>query len=478
MKSKMKIKTKVVGSIACLSMILFMGSCAGDGFDEETFSGGVTNTQLDSPKASDVAFEKLATTENNVKVTWSVVMGAGGYKFSMYIVDDPDHRVAVVKDSIVDGTAVVCPWVEDTNYKVEIAALGYVKLNNTASVSATEISWSTLVAATLVPNGTDLTTYFAEHPVTTGKDTEVAFELEAGGTYYISGDLNFGVNNVQLRGNKTRGNANVKFTAPASIITCGGGLALKFINFDCDVVTDGAFLKFGDVPEEILDTKRTDHGKVTNPMVIQSCNIKAVRKYLVHINGKKYGIQNFAIRNCVIDCYQAADLINFNSSSSIVKDFEISNSTIYSHNQNGSRFLRYGGGQTTSYDGWSRGSMTFISNTFYNLSYSGQSFNGNGWSQTHNEVISKNNLFIDSFSGNFNRRIRMQGTKVAATFENNCYWYNGALPLDETSNRADGDKSNSAYGVDPGFADAANGDFTPSAPEVFAHGSGDPRWLN
>ncbi len=91
--------------------------------------------------------------------------------------------------------------------------------------------------------------------------------------------------------------------------------------------------------------------------------------------------------------------------------------------------------------------MTFISNTFYNLSYSGQSFNGNGWSQTHNEVISKNNLFIDSFSGNFNRRIRMQGTKVAATFENNCYWYNGALPLDETSNRADGDKSNSAYGV-------------------------------
>ncbi|MCS3023622.1 DUF4992 family lipoprotein [Bacteroides xylanisolvens] len=57
MKSKMKIKMKVVGSIACLSMILFMGSCAGDGFDEETFSGGVTNTQLDSPKASDVAFE-------------------------------------------------------------------------------------------------------------------------------------------------------------------------------------------------------------------------------------------------------------------------------------------------------------------------------------------------------------------------------------------------------------------------------------
>ena len=28
-----------------------------------------------------------------------------------------------------------------------------------------------------------------------------------------------------------------------------------------------------------------------------------------------------------------------------------------------------------------------------------------------------------------------------------------------------------------GVADPANGDFTPSAPEVFSHGSGDPRWL-
>ena len=84
----------------------------------------MTNTQLDSPKASDVAFEKLATTENNVKVTWSVVMGAGGYKFSMYIVDDPDHPVAVVKDSIVDGTAVVCPWVEDTTIRLRLQHWG------------------------------------------------------------------------------------------------------------------------------------------------------------------------------------------------------------------------------------------------------------------------------------------------------------------------------------------------------------------
>ena len=72
MKSKMKIKKTVVGSLICLSMIFSVSSCAGDGFDKETFSGGVTDTQLQSPDASEVAFSKLPGT-TNVKVTWPVV---------------------------------------------------------------------------------------------------------------------------------------------------------------------------------------------------------------------------------------------------------------------------------------------------------------------------------------------------------------------------------------------------------------------
>ena len=35
-----------------------------------------------------------------------------------------------------------------------------------------------------------------------------------------------------------------------------------------------------------------------------------------------------------------------------------------------------------------------------------------------------------------------------------------------------------ASNVDPGFANPVEGDFTPSAPEIRAHASGDPRWLN
>lgn len=64
MKSKMKIKKTVVESLVCLSIAFSIGSCAGDGFDEETFSGGVTGTQLLSPEASGVEFAKLAGTTN------------------------------------------------------------------------------------------------------------------------------------------------------------------------------------------------------------------------------------------------------------------------------------------------------------------------------------------------------------------------------------------------------------------------------
>lgn len=50
--------------------------------------------------------------------------------------------------------------------------------------------------------------------------------------------------------------------------------------------------------------------------------------------------------------------------------------------------------------------------------------------------------------------------------------------MNETTGRGEGDKTTTAYNVDPGFANPVEGDFTPSAPEIRAHASGDPRWLN
>ena len=134
-------------------------------------------------------FAKLPGT-NNVKVNFTCGYGERGYRFSLYIVDDPTNPVVVVKDSIIDGSSVVCPYIEDTNYKAEIITLGNEKLNNTASTTPAEPTWTTLVPATIVPPG-DLTAWFTNNPITTGKDVEVAYELEAGGEYTIPGQFGF-----------------------------------------------------------------------------------------------------------------------------------------------------------------------------------------------------------------------------------------------------------------------------------------------
>ena len=473
MKSKMKIKMKIAGKLWGLSAILLFVSCAKGFDDNETFSGGVTNTQLESPDASKVSFEKLAG-KPSVKVEWPVIMGAGGYLFSMYIVDDPTNPVAVVKDSIIDGCSVACTYLDDTNYKVEIKTLGNDKYNNKDAASVSEVTWSTLVPATPIPAGTDLNTYFENNPITSGKDVEVAYELEAGGSYTISGDLNLGVNNVQLRGNKVN-HAKVTFTGSGAIVSSGGGMALKFIDFDCDVVSKGSFVKFGDVPEEIKGMN--SYGIVTNPMIIQSCEIRNVRHYLVNINGKKYAIQNFIVRDCLIKFYQDAEIFNFNSNSSFVKDFELSSSTLYnlSEASNG-RFMRVAGGKGADV-GWADCSMNFTSNTFYNISCDQEAFNSNVWNRQKNTVNLSKNIFYDSCKGEFNRRIVGGRTDNAKTCDNNCYWYKGGSGLEKEANGNYGDKSTTAYGVDPGFKDLVNGDFTVSSSEVISHGSGDPRWL-
>ena len=89
----------------------------------------------------------------------------------------------VVKDSIIDGSSVVCPYIEDTNYKAEIITLGNEKLNNTASTTPAEPTWTTLVPATIVPPG-DLTAWFTNNPITTGKDVEVVYDFRQFGFWY------------------------------------------------------------------------------------------------------------------------------------------------------------------------------------------------------------------------------------------------------------------------------------------------------
>ena len=127
MESKMKIKTKVIEDICCLSMILFAASCAKGFDDNERFSGGVTNAQLESPESITITTLTNSDGSESLKLSWPVVMGAGGYKVNAYNVNDPSNPVAQVTDSVVDGCTMAFVKQEDTNYLVTVQTVGNEK---------------------------------------------------------------------------------------------------------------------------------------------------------------------------------------------------------------------------------------------------------------------------------------------------------------------------------------------------------------
>lgn len=128
MKSKMKIKMRVVRNLWYLPMVLFIASCA-KGFDNnETFSSGVSNTQLLSPAEDGITFSKSAD-EKTFTVKWPVVLGASAYQVLLQIVDDPENPETVL-DKTVDGCSLEVEMKEDTKYQVAVKSLGNVEYNN------------------------------------------------------------------------------------------------------------------------------------------------------------------------------------------------------------------------------------------------------------------------------------------------------------------------------------------------------------
>jgi len=101
------------GAILFIIVLLF-SSCI-DGYeDDELWSSGVENITLESPNVEDVTITPSAD-GSTLNFQWPVVMGAGGYEFSLYIVDDPNNPVAVGEEKqIIDGTTVQREMKEDT----------------------------------------------------------------------------------------------------------------------------------------------------------------------------------------------------------------------------------------------------------------------------------------------------------------------------------------------------------------------------
>ena len=491
---------KLTKTCSASLLVLLASSCAQDGFDDnERFVAGVSNAQLQSPEISADCFSTLTNPDGteSVKFTWPLVMGAGGYQCSVNVVDDPSNPEALITDSIVDGTTVTFVRREDTKYEVSVKTLGNPKYNNTEAPEATVYAYSTLVPALTIPTGVEISQWIAENLV--GGEGELGFELQGGATYKLDGTLDFGLNTVTFRGDKTN-RPTVEIGENGKIMT-QAGLKIKYVNFDCTNTKSKALLELSDKPDDVILNKNyptkyvnasNDCYIIENPIVLQDCNIKNLPNSLIFANKKPYGIRDFRVDNCIIQLNNSGSnaFINLDGSNpGIIKNMVMKNSTIYNLVKNSSAFFfKYGnasGAQPMRSFGEADNSTAHtiqyctFGKTFSNKDFANQMLNNGVFTQIVDHCI-----FYDVYRL---YQYLLTNNKRTTTF-NTIHYVDGSPQSNDTGGRKDNQGNPYTILDDPQFVgpflqefdltQAKGGvNFRPTSAYTVQNQIGDPRWF-
>ena len=472
---------------------LFLTSCAKDGFDDETFDSGVSNTQVATISADDITITPSADGKSQT-ITWPVVMGAGGYRVNL--VDLGNVEEPIINDSIVDGCSVTGKREEDVNYKLTVLPLGNEKKSTTDASSAASKEFSTFTPTfKTIPNGSDLNEWFDANPIPDEALTEnLNYDLEAGGSYTISGELDFDGHWVTLRSNSKSNPATILYTDAASCINFAAPFNAKYLHFNCVGMSEevGVF-GFSKAPTAERD-EATGFVIFGGNTTFVNCTFDNVNGYFFWDNrkGQKVAAVQFLIDNCVVSLTRAgfkkAGVIWTNNGGHI-NDLTVSNSTFYNLTEAGDTYYFYQAGGYRAKDigmgsdqGGPGNSVTYKNSTFYRIGYlnnEGEWGNYNGMNGKTDSYWTMTDCIFYSCSakGGVPRRFLHGKTYPSGsnnvTFANNTYMQaNGTF--DSVGSY---DTSGSQIEEDPLFADPANGNFTISGPTQVARKTGDPRWL-
>lgn len=510
----------MIGSGLLLSAAaLLTTSCAGDGFTDESFvSGdGVNNKQLMSPSAGDIT---IAATPDKAytEISWKVVYGASSYDCKVY--DVTEEQPVVLVDSIIDNTTFSVKREEDRNYLFAIKALGNTKLGNTDATDATQVNFNSFLEAfKSIDTGTDLYNYFKENPVPTENvEGEICYDLDAGGSYTVSGPIDFGGSYVVLRStdkrnrpiityttsteNGTDAEGNATSTTIIGSINTSAPMTLQNLIFDCSQVPDEtkniAAIYLSSTPDESIKAK-TGGGQYYNIMggaiYITNCDFEGLKGMLLYDNNKAYCVENLLINNIrahFIVPTQLANLAYVYTPGGFVKDLTIKNSTFWNTGAGDLQYvIRYNNSGRLDRAGYDKNSQTqsinLLNSTFYNVGY-GWFANYNGFAgQTYTSFDIENNIFVNAGKGGDGVARRLLGGRNASSygkcvFKYNSYWTNDKAESEGAPDSVEGatatyDTSASALQSNPALTDPANGNLTPKGAEQVEHKTGDPYWF-
>ena len=494
-----KMSSSAVTATALLSGLL-VSSCI-DGFDSnETFTTTVRNATLSYPELSWVSSADGSKTE----VTWPVVHGAGGYKFSLVNVTDEANPITYFNDTIIDGVEIDIPRAEDQFYDITVMTLGNTKYNNKDSETHTyRIStFVTSINEQVIPNGSDLTTTISELIAKADAEmeygTEFGIDLEPGGEFTMSGKVDLGGYQVTVRSTNPNQPATIVMGENAGFET-ESSVKMKNLVFDCSGMTDknSSVLAYRSEPSF---EQTTDHWLIhqAKPTVFQSCRIKGLVTRMIFDNCKAWAIQTILLDRCIVEVDQEAQSKKKSDlgGTSAVGVIDLSNSfcygltikecTLYSTTtvETTTPFVaQYEGKRSQDICGglYQTNSIVVTNSTFVNLTKGTMDSNAGMFSwyrlrgQSNTYTTNTNNIFKDCGGHRVKRYSFLQGqnSNMSATFSNNCYIYDDILGEDWNSYPNPDEVS-----ADPELTfDAETGIWKVGSEEVKAAGCGDPRGL-
>lgn len=498
---KMKqLTTRKLCSMAIIACgVLFFGSCAQDGFDDESFETSVRNTQVETPTADKITIKQNTSGTEQI-ISWPVVLGAGG--FECKVVDESDAtNPEVIFEGVVDGCSFRAKREDDSNYRIYIRALGNKKYNNTDATTTTEVAYSTIVKPyKVIPSGTDLATFFKEEQVpentideTTKELVAIAYNLEAGGTYTMSDTVSFGNRKVLLY--STKAGADIKLTGEKNAhFQIQNGFTLRNLRIDCAESSALGLINCSDTPDESvpfnesLFTSAATKGDylIAEPIEVKNCMIKDLKKALIASSEKSaWCLLTLTIMNNIIQMDNEKDyFLNFygtgSGKSSAFKELLIQNNTIYNLQENSSQFaIRFGNASnaiklfgSNSNPEVGRFKWRISNNTIMRV-FAGKAFGNNLPNNACVINIITDNILIDD----------LQIEKYALGNQTKTAYNNYLFGIISNVSASD-----AKFGtvMDPGIVPPTttldltqkNGglNLTPSG-EVFTSGAGDPRWL-
>ena len=486
-------RRKMYGLSFVAAILLFSGCTIGYN-EDATWTSNVRNAQLESPTEVIVANNNDGT----ATIRWKVVEGAGGYEVSFYNVDDPEQRVPVGEENeFIDGCSVTRNIGDDTKYLACVRALGSTQLNNTEAKVPAEKDFTTLIETTgTIPVGTDIAEYFKTNPLPDSA-TELAYDLVAGGTYTMNDVVDFGAHSVTFRGDKVS-HPKVTFGESARFVTCAG-LKIKFIDFDCNAASSGSssnsFILLSNDPSGAgLTASTPGQFVITDPIMIQSCEVRGINRHLIYCNSTSYCVKQFTVNDCILGFNQSNIIIHMNSSNAFIAHMMFQNSTLYSTVQSNQRFIHFSSrgphwfinqtsgsdiyGLSTMYNGVSyRGGVNIQNCTFYNIAYTGQMANYGGILQNTTYMSITNNIFVNTGNNELIRRITNNNNSIPKLVSRNSGWYGDSYTTDAGMSYDANPIITNPNLTDPTNAVETERDFTPRGAEHLSARIGDPRWL-